>query len=163
MKLLNPESFRKLCFDILRKYRDKPEHFRIWTSPDGLVESLELIENSPRTADDYHNFDKTQTRIIIRHYGDAKYSDEKSVVISELINLLEKSDTDIKLVIKNEKRISSTECISRLFDKYFLMKATCQFSKRFLISSFLFWDIDDIFECYKIYLLDKSETVLYLL
>jgi len=158
MKLLKPESFRKLCFDILRRYQDKPEHFKIWTSPDGLLESLELIENSPRIANDYYNFDKTQTRIIIRHYGDAK-----AVVIPELINLLEKSDTDIKLVIKNEKRISSTECIGRLFDKYFLMKAICQFSKRFLMSPFLFWDIGAIFKCYKLYLLDKSEIVLYLL
>jgi len=173
MKLLNPESFRKLCFDILKKYTDKDNHFVVYWDTKGVLMYLTLFENPLR---DKKDFGKLQTKIRITPHRAIKYLDpvskEPFCTLSELINLLEKDKLiSIVATIKNEKKVSSDELVGRLFDKYLLIKKKSRLFSDIVFSvPFFGYTVYEkntyrpqAYEYFEFYLLDNAEAVLYLL
>ena len=173
MKLLKPEDFRILCFNILKKYIDKDNHFAVYWDNKGVLRFLELFENPLR---DKKDFRKLQTKIRITPLRVIKYLDPASkepfCTLSELINLLEKDKLiSIVATIKNEKRVSSDELVGKLFDKYLLIKKKSHlFSDIVFKMPFFGYTVYEkntyrpqTYEYFEFYLLDNAEAVLYLL
>jgi len=168
IKKLDASGFKKLCFDILRRYQHKRENFRICWDFRGMLTNLKLLENPKKGYIE-------QMLINIEVLRDLKYfcivSEKPLYTIPELINLLEKErKINMYIIAKNMGKISSTKCIYRLFDKYLLVKTDLHFSEIFDED---YWGFDvytymsfvqpSSFEFYEFYLIDKLEAILHLL
>jgi len=169
MKLLEPEDFKKLCFDILKKYQNRNENFLIHWDQYCKLYGLELLEPPLKTKKDYY---KKQMKIYVQYSGDVQvldFSGKFLYSIPELINILEKDTFRIIVTLKNKKKISSRECIYELFGKYIFVKRDefhfpHQFEFKFLESVVYANDYKPAtYTFFKFYLLDPAEATIYLL
>jgi len=167
IKKLDASGFKKLCFDILRRYQHKRENFRICWDFRGMLTNLKLLENPKKGYIE-------QMLINIEVLRDLKYfcivSGKPLYTIPELINLLEKErKINMYIIAKNMGKISSTKCIYRLFDKYLLVKS--DFFPEIFDEDYCRFDVYTYMprvplfssEFYEFYLIDKLEAILHLL
>jgi len=166
IKKLDASGFKKLCFDILRRYQHKRENFRICWDFRGMLTNLKLLENPKKGYTE-------QMLIDIDILQDLKYfcivSERPLYTIPELINLLEKErKIDIYVIVKNMGKISPTKCIYRLFDKYLLVKKLSPYFSEIFDEDYWRFDVYTHMpfaqsSSFEFYLIDKLEAILYLL
>ena len=172
MEKLKEEDFRKLCFEIIERYKNQPKFAAYYDDKIGYLVHLQLCEFDTKTV-----LPKSQTKISIGHFDPpVRYYDPVSGkflynTISELIEEIKKRDFSVNICVEIKGKVTKffkkdkQAYIGRLLDTYFMITLPkyAYFRNRYAY----FWVVNMEgkypYPEIEFYLIDKATATLYLL